>query len=79
MQGDDMASGKHMPEDRINTRTRLPASRAFVVHLIDDAAAASDLLGRVEHVVSGRSIRFDDLAMLGRFFRDILNEEEHGD
>lgn len=46
--------------------------RAFVVHLrrssgSDDAA----LSGRIEHVISGRSARFDTLAELAAFMSEV--------
>jgi len=41
-------------------RPRLPASRSFVVHLVDEPRCT--LAGRVEHVISGRIARFEDVA-----------------
>jgi hypothetical protein len=56
------------------TRSALPLERAFVVHLRREALPEEGLLvGRVEHVVSGRSEHFDSLpellAFLGRTVR----------
>jgi hypothetical protein len=56
------------------TRRALPVERAFVVHLRPEALPEEGLLvGRVEHVVSGRSDHFDSLpellAFLGRTVR----------
>ena len=56
------------------TRRALPVERAFVVHLRPEALPEEGLLvGRVEHVVSGRSEHFDSLpellAFLGRTVR----------
>ena len=56
------------------TRRALPVERAFVVHLRPEALPEKGLLvGRVEHVVSGRSEHFDSLpellAFLGRTVR----------
>ncbi|HYD48210.1 MAG TPA: hypothetical protein VEB21_07680 [Terriglobales bacterium] len=63
-----------MPEDRSDDATRLPASRAFVIHLLAGVEAGTALPGRVEHVVSGRSARFEDATALIEFFRAILTE-----
>jgi hypothetical protein len=53
--------------------SRLPASRAFVIHLLDEADPARGAYpGRVEHVTSGESRSFDDVAALLAFFHDIL-------
>ena len=56
------------------TRRALPVERAFVVHLRPEALPEEGLLvGRVEHVVSGRNEHFDSLpellAFLGRTVR----------
>jgi len=56
-----------MPPDRPGAPrgSRLPANRAFVIHLLDEADPdAGTLLGRVEHVTTGRSARFHDLPAL---------------
>lgn len=53
--------------------SRLPADRAFVIHLLDEADPSTGALpGRVEHVTSGRSARFADPAALFEFMRTVL-------
>jgi hypothetical protein len=61
-----------MPTDE--TRSRLPAEWAFVVHLRPGALPERGrVVGRVEHVVSGRNEQFGSLrellAFLGRVLR----------
>ena len=56
------------------TRRALPVERAFVVHLRPEALPEKGLLvGRVDHVLSGRIDHFDSLpellAFLGRTVR----------
>ena len=52
------------------TRRALPVERAFVVHLRPEALPEEGLLvGRVEHVVSGRSEHFDSLPRIARLPR----------
>jgi hypothetical protein len=56
-----------------SARSRLPANRAFVVHLREDIDPADgELLGRVEHVTSGRSARFETEKALIDFLRHAL-------
>lgn len=60
-------------------RPSLPADRAFVVHLREDAnPVANEIVGRVEHVISGRSCRFEDVGALIDFFRVAVAEQEEG-
>ena len=57
---------------------RLP-QRAFVVHLRDgvpSGAAQGAVAGRVEHVVSGRSVEFASLAELSRFMKRMAGGDE---
>jgi hypothetical protein len=57
-------------------RPSLPAGRAFVVHLRSDTdPAAGEVVGRVEHVLSGRSVRFEDVMALVEFFREAVAEQ----
>jgi hypothetical protein len=68
-----------MPPDlpRPPRGSRLPADRAFVIHLLDEAdPAAGTLPGRIEHVTSGRSARFDDLPALLEFLRTVLADQQ---
>jgi hypothetical protein len=66
---------RESPSDATDeTRRALPVERAFVVQLRPEALPEEGLLvGRVEHVVSGRSEHFDSLpellAFLGRTVR----------
>jgi hypothetical protein len=54
------------PSDR--AAGHLPVDRAFVVQIKAQAdLAAGRLVGRVEHVVSGRAIRFRSLRQLVEF------------
>lgn len=57
----------------LSSRPRLPAERAFVIHLLDDADPERGTYpGRVEHVTSGDSRRFDGVPALLEFFREKL-------
>jgi hypothetical protein len=52
---------------------------AFVVHFYTDTnITAGCLAGRVEHVVSGRSVRFSSMAGLLAFIGKILGEVNAG-
>ena len=56
--------------------SRLPASRAFVVHLLDEAdPALGRYPGRVEHVTSGETRRFDNVATLLAFFGEMFDRD----
>jgi hypothetical protein len=55
---------------------RLPPSRAFVVQLPDGDLGDKPSRGRVEHVQSGRSTRFEGLDRLVEFFAEVLRAEE---
>lgn len=67
-------------EEPASARPRFPMHRAFVVHLGEGAEPAMDALaGRVEHLVSGRTARFDDVASLVKFFRDAFARSEEGE
>jgi hypothetical protein len=57
---------------------RFPPERAFVVHLSAAAYSSEPTSGRVEHVVSGRSVRFESLDALSQFFRAVLATEVAG-
>jgi hypothetical protein len=63
-----------MPDDQ--TRSALPVTWAFVVHLRPGALPEEGIVaGRVEHVASGRSEHFGSLpellAFLGRILRTL--------
>ena len=51
-----------------NGQSRLSAEQAFVVHLLETEA----VYGRVEHVSSGRCMRFGSVAELIEFMRGTL-------
>jgi hypothetical protein len=68
-----------MPADE--TKSALPVECAFVVHLRPGGAPEEGrMAGRVEHVASGRSERFESLpemlAFLGRVLRDLREDAE---
>jgi hypothetical protein len=68
-----------MPADE--TKSALPVGGAFVVHLRPGALPEEGrMAGRVEHVTSGRSERFESLpellAFLGRVLRDLQEHAE---
>jgi len=54
---------------------QLPSSRAFIVQLPDGDLGDKPCRGRVEHVRSGRSTRFEDLDRLAQFFATVLSTE----
>ena len=57
----------------------LPAGRAFVVWLSDDAEPSTELLcGRVEHLQSGRREHFASQAEFNQFVYEVLLEESVG-
>jgi len=51
---------------------RLSPERAFVLHLDARAEPSRRLLGRIEHVRSGRVARITSLRSLMRFLTDVL-------
>jgi hypothetical protein len=61
-----------------DTSERLPADRAFVLQFEASCANGRDLRdearGRVEHVVSGRALRFRSFDELGLFLATVLRE-----
>jgi len=59
---------------------RLPADHSFVLQFRPGSGAAPSgpWTGRVEHVVSGRSMRFDDCSALCAFIARILQEVNDG-
>ncbi|HSP96430.1 MAG TPA: hypothetical protein VL049_04190 [Candidatus Dormibacteraeota bacterium] len=58
----------------------LPAWKAFVVQFAADAAMGPTCAGRVEHLSSGRRVRFNSqeelLAVLGRLLAELGDGEE---
>lgn len=64
-----------MTSKRTPTETKAPlsADAAFVVHLTEAAAAAhDDVCGRIEHITSGRALRFTSVAELLGFMRQTV-------
>jgi hypothetical protein len=53
----------------------LPPHRTFVVKISRDADPVH-VVGRVEHVTSGNSARFEAVDELGAFIVEILGQEE---
>jgi hypothetical protein len=61
------------PESSDRRRAPLSAETAFVVHLTADGLDVAERLeGRVEHVVSGRSLRFGSASDLVSFMQQVL-------
>lgn len=59
-----------------NSATRLPAQRAFVVQFYDDADVTHGAFcGRVEHVTSGRILRFHNWQELQTFIAQLMNPQ----
>jgi hypothetical protein len=56
-----------------------PHVRVFVIQFSSDADPAHGrLVGRLEHVESGRSLRFTSAKEMNEFFARVLREEEEG-
>ena len=57
----------------------LTVQRSFVVELYDDADVRSGrIAGRIEHVVTGRSVRFSSADALFAFMADALEDGPAG-
>jgi hypothetical protein len=56
--------------------SRFPSRRAFVVKLGADADCAH-LVGRIEHVESGQTVRFETLEGLGDFLAQVIDLERN--
>jgi len=63
-----------MADDRTrNDASRtLPPERAFVVHFETTVRRRPRFVGRVEHLISGRSAQFSSRAALWAFIADLL-------
>jgi len=58
----------------------LPSSRSFVVQFAADTATKSHRFrGRVEHIESSRSRRFDSVTELVDFLNEVLEEDDGRD
>jgi hypothetical protein len=69
--------GSPSPDAGADTH-RFPPDRAFVVQLSAAERSRKPARGRVEHVVSGRSARFESLEALAVFFGEVLASEPAG-
>jgi len=57
----------------------LPADRAFVLHLDAHARPSERLVGRIEHVTSGKVAHVTSLRELVAFLTDVLRDQAPGD
>jgi hypothetical protein len=57
----------------------LPPDRAFVLHLDTRARPPRRVVGRIEHVTSGRIAHVASLRGLVAFLTDVLRDEAPGD
>jgi hypothetical protein len=74
-----MAKSRRSGSRSLNATTegdRFPPDRAFVVQLSAAESGSKPKRGRVEHVLSGRSARFETLDGLSEFFGEVLAFEE---
>jgi len=56
--------------------TRLPTQRAFVVQFYDDADVTHGAFcGRIEHVTSGKTLRFRNWQELQAFMMQLMNPQ----
>jgi hypothetical protein len=62
-----------------STPLELPPDRAFVLHLDAHAHPPRRVVGRVEHVTSGRVAHVTSLRGLVAFLTDVLRDEAPGD
>jgi len=62
------ADSRHVP-------LQLPPDRAFVLHLDASALPPRRMLGRVEHVASGRVAHVTSMRGLVTFLMDVLRDE----
>ena len=59
-----------------NSSTRLPTQRAFVVQFYDDADIShGTFCGRIEHVTSGKTLRFHSWQELQTFMTQLMNPQ----
>ena len=57
----------------------MPPDRAFVLHLDVRAEPPRRVIGRVEHVTSGRVTHVTSLRELMSFLADVLDQQAAGD
>ena len=72
-------SASRRDADSRSVPLQLPPDRAFVLHLDADALPPRRMLGRVEHVVSGRVAHVTSLRGLVAFLADVLRDGAPGD
>jgi hypothetical protein len=60
-------------------RARVATDRAFVLHLDARAQPPRRVIGRVEHVTSGRVTHVTSLRELMSFLADVLDQQAAGD
>ncbi len=64
-------------ENTIKHGMRLPSNLAFVVQLSTDSLPEEDrLMGRIEHVVSGKTLNFQSCEELLRFLAQVIGKPE---
>ena len=61
------------------TTLELSPDRAFVVHLDTRALPPRHVVGRVEHITSGRVARFASLRELATFLAKVLRTQARGE
>ena len=68
-------SGARRDADPRSVPLQLPPDRAFVLHLDAHALPPRRMLGRVEHVASGRVAHVTSMRGLVTFLMDVLRDE----
>jgi hypothetical protein len=63
------------PASEADAADHFPPERSFVIQLSAAEHASRPTKGRVEHVLSGRHARFDDLDGLSQFLGEVLAAE----
>jgi hypothetical protein len=70
-QNDKPRRQKTMP----HSEPTLPSNRAFVVQFrVTSELTTDDCTGRIEHLVTGQSVRFDSWEHLQRFIQEMLTQ-----
>jgi hypothetical protein len=72
------ASQGAIVKGNLSTQSRYPAQRSFVVQVAQPTPGEEDVpLGRVEHLVSGRSTHFASWAEFEAFIDQVLTKTEN--
>lgn len=66
--------GRRSYHRTMNSRPTLPPNFAFVVQFTDGSLCEAMFSGRVEHVISGRSARFESEQQLLQFMHNVLDQ-----